>query len=219
MLQDMPDIRKMRLLDSIETETLYQYLLDGHFIIRRFGEGSIVHFSGETCQHLEIILRGKVAVERIDEEGGLLVIAEFAAGDILGGNLLFSSQPYYPMMISAKESTVILQIPADHLFSMFTENERFLRRYLEYVADHATLLSGYLKDHVNLRIRQSVMNFLNYEYTRQKSKMIELHMTKKALAEKIGVQRTSLSRELAHMRDEGLIRFDARYIEILYDES
>lgn len=40
-------------------------------------------------------------------------------------------------------------------------------------------------------------------------------MSKKALADKIGVQRTSLSRELSRMRDDGLITFDAHYIERL----
>jgi CRP-like cAMP-binding protein len=37
-------------------------------------------------------------------------------------------------------------------------------------------------------------------------------MTKKALAEKIGVQRTSLSRELDRMRKEGLIDFEGRTV-------
>ena len=40
-------------------------------------------------------------------------------------------------------------------------------------------------------------------------------MTKKALAERIGVQRTSLSRELAKMRADGLIKYDAESIEIM----
>lgn len=217
MLQDMPDIRKMPLLESLDTETLYQYLLDGKFIIRRYGVDSIVHFSGEACAHFEIILHGKVAVERIDEDGGLMVIAKFSEGDVLGGNLLFSTTPFFPMMISALENTVILQIPRENLFEMFLSDPVFLRRYLQYVADHATLLGHYLKEYVNLRIRQSVISFLEYERSRQNSKVIELHMTKKALAEKIGVQRTSLSRELAHMREDGLIRFDAKVIEILYD--
>ncbi|NCB43156.1 MAG: hypothetical protein EOM59_11120 [Clostridia bacterium] len=48
---------------------------------------------------------------------------------------------------------------------------------------------------------------------------IRLEITKKALAEKIGVQRTSLSRELAKMRDEGQINFGAKSIEILTCED
>ena len=49
----------------------------------------------------------------------------------------------------------------------------------------------------------------------QKSNRIKLNTTKKSLAEKIGVQRTSLSRELAKMRDDGLILFDTDSITLL----
>ena len=59
------------------------------------------------------------------------------------------------------------------------------------------------------------MCYLDYERKKQNSNIIKLGITKKALAEKIGVQRTSLSRELAKMRNEGLIKFDAVSIKIL----
>jgi len=39
-------------------------------------------------------------------------------------------------------------------------------------------------------------------------------MSKKALAEKIGIQRSSLSRELNKMRKDGLIDFNSKYITI-----
>ena len=42
-----------------------------------------------------------------------------------------------------------------------------------------------------------------------------LNTTKKALAEKFGVQRTSLSRELAKMKKDGLIDYDVKTITLL----
>ena len=59
------------------------------------------------------------------------------------------------------------------------------------------------------------MNYLNYESKKQNSNCIKLNITKKAIAEKIGVQRTSLSRELAKMRKDGLIQFDSDMITLL----
>lgn len=212
MLQDLALIRQMHLLEDLETDEIYRYLSEGQFTISRYGQDSIVHFSGEHCTKLELILEGKVVIERIDEAGNLMVIADFSEGDILGGNLLFSKNPYYPMMISAKEPTTMLEIGRENLFQMFQTNFAFLRRYLEFVSDHATILGDTIKSHVNLTIRESVLNYLDYEEKRQDSKVIQLNMTKKALAEKIGVQRTSLQRELAKMRADGLLEFDAETI-------
>lgn len=167
-------------------------------------------------QHkLEIILVGKVAVERIDESGNLMTIAEFLSGEILGGNLLFSRNSHYPMTITAKLPTVILEINKERLFQLFSDNHEFLKSYLEFVSYHATILGERINHYVNKTIRESIMCYLDYEQKKQNSNIIKLGITKKALAEKLGVQRTSLSRELAKMRDDGLIKFDAESIELL----
>jgi CRP-like cAMP-binding protein len=142
-----------------------------------------------------------------------MTIAEFFSDDILGGNLMFSKNPRYPMTTTAKQQTIILEINKERLFQLFSDNHDFLRTYLEFVSDHAAILGDRIKHYVNRTIRESIMSFLDYEGKRQKTNRIRLSMSKKALAEKIGVQRTSLSRELANMRDEGLIRFSAEFIE------
>ncbi|NLN06965.1 MAG: winged helix-turn-helix domain-containing protein [Firmicutes bacterium] len=64
-------------------------------------------------------------------------------------------------------------------------------------------------------IREKVLSYLEYESRRQHSRQIILPCTKKELAEKFGVRRTSLSRELARMRTDGLIDYNARSITLL----
>ena len=212
-------IKQAALTKSIESEEITFYISEGSFKIITYLKNNIVHFVGETCSKMEIILAGKVTVERIDESGNLMTIAEFLSGEILGGNLLFSKNPHYPMTITAKQPTVILEINKDRLFQLFSDNHEFLKSYIEFVSDHATILGDRIKHYVNKTIRESVMCYLDYERRKQNSNNIKLGITKKVLAEKIGVQRTSLSRELAKMRDEGLINFDAESIEVLTCED
>ncbi|MGI6595070.1 MAG: helix-turn-helix domain-containing protein [Christensenellales bacterium] len=61
------------------------------------------------------------------------------------------------------------------------------------------------------------MNFLTHESKEQKNKTIKLNTTKKRLSEIIGVQRTSLSRELTKMRKDNLINFTKDTITIKFD--
>lgn len=208
-------MKKNSLLSSLSAEEINSYLQDGSFVIRTYNKNNIVHFSGEVCSKLEIILSGKVVVERIDEAGNLMTIAEFFSDEILGGNLMFSRNPYYPMTITVKQPTVILGINKERSFQLFSDNHEFLRSYLQFVSDHASILGDRIKHYVNKTIRESIMSFLEYEQKRQNSNRVILNITKKALAEKIGVQRTSLSRELAKMKKEGLIRYDTKSIELL----
>jgi CRP-like cAMP-binding protein len=206
---------KNPLLGSFSMEKMNAYLKDGSFRISTYGKNNIIHFSGEACLKLEIILSGHVSVERIDESGDLMTIAEFYGDEILGGNLLFSKSPYYPMTITAKQPTVILAIDKERILTLFLDNPIFLRSYLEFVADHTAILGDRIKHYVNRTIRECVTTYLEYERQKQNSNIIRLPITKKAWAERIGVSRTSLSRELAKMKKDGLIRYDSKFIELL----
>jgi len=211
-------------IDLIKSTVLTKFLSDediltnlesGKFKVTSYKKSSVVHFDGETCNKLEIILSGKVVVDRIGESGNLLTISEFYNDDILGGNLLFSKYPYYPMTVLTQLPTDILEIDREALFELFCNNPVFLRTYLELTSDRAFILGNKIKHYINKTIRESIMNYLNYESKKQNSNHIKLNTTKKALAEKIGVQRTSLSRELAKMREDGLILFDSDSITLL----
>lgn len=119
------------------------------------------------------------------------------------------------MTVSTQLPTDILEIDKEALFELFCNNPSFLRTYLELTSDRAFILGDKIKHYINKTIRESIMNYLNYESKKQKSNHIKLNITKKALAERIGVQRTSLSRELAKMRKDGLILFDTDSITLL----
>ncbi|MGB4658037.1 MAG: Crp/Fnr family transcriptional regulator, partial [Mobilitalea sp.] len=202
-------IRSTALIKSLSDEDILVNLKSGKFKVTSYKKNSVIHFDGETCNKLEIILSGKVVVDRIDKSGTLLTISEFYKDDILGGNLLFSKNPYYPMTVLTQLPTDILGIDREVLFELFCNNPTFLRTYLELISDHAFILGDKIKHYINKTIRESIMNYLNYESKKQNSNCIKLNITKKAIAEKIGVQRTSLSRELAKMRKDGLIQFDS----------
>lgn len=208
-------IKQIDLIESIKPREIESYLTEGSCKITQYEKNNIVHFVGEVCSKLEIILSGKVVIERIDESGNLMTIAEFFGGDVLGGNLMFSRNPHYPMTVTSKQHTVILEINKTRLLQLFTDNHDFLKRYLEYVSDHTVILGDRIKHYVNRTIRESIINFLDYERKKQNTDKIQLNITKKALAERIGVQRTSLSRELAKMKEDGLINYDAKSITII----
>ena len=208
-------ICNITLLKEIDKDNIRRFLEKGQFKILSYSKNAVVHLENDLCSKLEIILSGQVAVDRLDESGGILTISEFFADDILGGNLLFSRVPYYPMTITTKQPTTILQIDKDVIFELCRENDAFLKTFLEYISDHTKMLSFKLKQHINRTIRERLMIYLQLESKKQKTSKIKLNMSKKELAEKMGVQRTSLSRELAKMKKDCLIDFDTETITVL----
>jgi len=202
-------------MGSFSKEEIEHFFTTNRFRIVVYRKNAVIHFDGDFCDKLEIILSGKVLVDRIDEHGNLLTISDFKNGDILGGNLMFSSNPYYLMTVTTATEVVLLEIGTDSLFNIMKENEKFLRAYLEFVSDRTSLLGNKIKNYIKTSIRESILNFLKIEQSKQQKNQIVLNMSKTELSEKFGVQRTSLSRELGKMKKEGLIDFDKYTITIL----
>lgn len=209
------DLLKLNILfQDFAPQELSDLLTNNSHSIVQYKKNNIIHFESEKCRTMDLILQGEIIIQRIDEKGNVLTVAEFSEGDSIGGNLLFSHHPFYPMSVFTKTDVTILQLKKDLILQLCQHNRGFLLEFLTCVSDKAAVLSNKIKSISLKSIRESIIDFLNYEYHLQKSSKIKLSLTKKELAEKLGIQRTSLSRELSKMRKDGLISYDARTITI-----
>jgi CRP-like cAMP-binding protein len=181
---------------------------------KSYKKNSIIYMQNEKCKTLDVILEGMISIQKIDSEGNMLSINDFSGVDIIGENLLFSIENKYPMTIMAKSDTEILHINKELILMLCQNNKNFLLAFLQSLSSKALILSSKIMSLSMKTLRQCIIDFLLFEYFAQNSLEIKLNMTKKDLAEKCGVQRSSLSRELNKMRKDGLIDFDAKYIII-----
>ena len=164
---------------------------------------------------MDIILRGKVAVQKLDESGNILTISVFSDRDIIGANLIFASRNSYPMTVVSDTDSIVLHLNRELILNLCTNNNCFMTELLREISDRTLVLTDKINAISLKTIRQKVTDFLLFEYHLQKSKTIKLSISKKDLSERLGVQRTSLSRELNKMRKDGILDFDANSISIL----
>lgn len=188
--------------------------LNDKYLLQNYGRNEIIYLQNEKAFTMDIILDGDVAVQSIDENGNILSIVSLSQGDMLGGNLIFSNKNEYPMTLISKNNTTLLRMEKDIILELCQNNKGFLEDFLEVLSDKALFLTTKIHSLAMKTIREKLMDFLIFESNRQKSKKIKLSLSKKELAEKFGVERPSLQRELKKMRDEGLIDYDARSIEL-----
>ncbi|WP_229775457.1 Crp/Fnr family transcriptional regulator [Anaerosalibacter bizertensis] len=161
------------------------------------------------------MLNGTIAVQRIGENGDVLTVATFSSGDIIGGNLAFSNNNEYPMTIISASNSEILHIKRGFILELCQNNKAFLVRFLHCLSDKTLVLTDTIKFISMKSIRDKIIEFLTYEYYTQKDLNIKLNISKKELAEKFGIQRPSLFRELRKMKEEKLIDYNHKYITIL----
>ncbi|MGB7605516.1 MAG: Crp/Fnr family transcriptional regulator, partial [Lutisporaceae bacterium] len=184
--------------------------------IKNYKKNSVIYFQNEKCTTFDIVLKGTVSVQGIDDKGNYVSISDFNIGDVIGGNLLFSHKNFYPMMVLSKTDVTILHLKKDLILNLCQSNTTFLINFFQSLSDKTLILTDKIKTLSFKSIRQCIIDFLIFESYAQNSNVIKLTLTKKQLAEKFGVQRPSLSRELNKMRKDGLIEYDA-YSIIIHD--
>ena len=182
--------------------------------VKRYEKDQIIHLENEVCQSLDIILEGKVAVQKIDEEGNVLTINIFSAPEIIGAHLIFSTRNIYPMTVLADSEVVILRLNRELIVELGQSDPGFMVDLLQVISDRIMILADKIRTISHNTIREQITAFLTYEFSLQKSRVLKLNYTKKELAERLGVKRTSLSRELNKMRRDGLLDYDARTITL-----
>mgnify|MGYP006419099277 FL=1 len=165
---------------------------------------------------MDILLAGQITIQKIDENGNILTIGEFLAPDIIGAKLIFSKRNHYPLNVSSQSDALILHVNKEMILNLSRTNGEFLNALLEMISDRATVLTDKINQISLKSIRQKIVDFLNYESCAQNSDVIKLNTSKRNLAERFGIQRSSLSRELSKMKADGLLEYDSRTITKKY---
>jgi cAMP-binding proteins - catabolite gene activator and regulatory subunit of cAMP-dependent protein kinases len=208
------EISSVDLFNGFTIEELKKIIRPPKSEIKKYENGQIIHLRNEVCQTLDIILKGKVAVQNIDEDGNVLTINVYSYNDIIGSNLIYSSRNCYPMTVVAISKVTILHLRKELVVELCQSNVNFMIYLMKTISDRTIILTNKISTISFKTIRQCIIDFLNNEYHSQKSNVIKLNTTKKDLAERLGIQRSSLSRELNKMRRDGLLDYDVRTITL-----
>ena len=182
--------------------------------IIKYSKGRVVHDEDDLCTCLSIILQGSIEIQKIDAMGKLLTVAEFTIGSTFGENLIFGDKKRYPMTVFSKTDTIVLEIKKESVTTLCQLDPKFMLEFLNTVSNRAMVLNSKLIEVALKTIRQKICEFLLLQYNKNQSTQINIGMTKKDWADKLGVQRPSLSRELIKMKEDGIIEYDKDIIII-----
>lgn len=207
-------IRKLDLFEHFSEEELRGLFNGRNHEVREFEKNQVIYLQNEVCQTLDIILEGKVSVQRIEEDGQILRIETFSGGNILGANLIFSTRNVYPMTVVSETNSLVIRMQKDLVLELGKTNMGFMAGLLKVISDRTLVLTDKINTISPRSIRKKIIDFLLEEYRLQRADVIVLGISKRELAERLGMQRTSLSRELARMKTEGILSYDARTITI-----
>lgn len=184
----------------------------------RHAKGALVFCETDRPRCLYVLLEGAVCVCRDGAEGRRAVFDRMQKpGDIFGEVYVFIEQKNYACCVQTETAVRLLSIPGRFFYATCEKNcvqhARLIRNMLTIFARKAFFLTRRVSLLSSGSLRRKVAALLLERCT--PDGRLERDMNREQMADFLGVTRPSLSRELAAMRDEGLLEMRGRSLKIL----
>ena len=168
--------------------------------------------------YIAIIDSGSIQLVFNDYNGNKTIIEELGTGEIFGS--LTYSLNSDEITCLTKEETQITYIEYNQI-----TNDEIIKNdfYIIFVKNLIKLLSDQL-NRCNQRIelltmrttRDKILGYFNHQATLKGSKTFIMNISFTELASYLSVDRSSMTREIGYLKDEGFIKTNGRKITLLY---
>lgn len=211
-------LQKCTLFKNKNAEDIRRLLSGTSSKIEHYKENETIFSPIQQADRIGIILSGAVDVQKLFPNGKIVIIERKQASDVIGEACIFSKHNDYSDHVCAcKPSDVLLILKAD-LLKLFVQDTGFMLNFLESISNSTLLLKhkiGILSlDTIQEKIAGYLIHAIQHENPSDDANGVELPFSKKAWAESMNVSRTSLSRELRKLEQEGILSFEKRRIRV-----
>jgi CRP/FNR family transcriptional regulator len=192
-------------------------------IERRLARDEILFITGEQARGLFVIVSGALRAVRDGVDGREQVIHVERAGATIAEIPVFDDKPY-PSTVIAEEETVVLFLEKREVRNLCLEHPQIALSALKLMAGRlrkcAELVETLSLKDVDQRVARWLLNEAIRCGTRSPQGLeIRLRLTHQQIASRIGSVREVVSRALARLQQNDLIRIEGRLITITDEEA
>lgn len=200
------------LFDGISADDRVAMLGCIGYHIGTFSKGDIVAFEEENIRHVGILLYGSVDMVKEDVWGNRTLLMRMHQDDVFGETFACGTEKLSLVTFTVSENAKILFIPFDRVMHNCAKSCQFHHRLIEnmvrIIADKNHDLMRKLEVVSKRTIREKVLTYLSIQAQAQQTRYFEIPLGRLELADYLCVDRSALTRELAKMKEEGILDFD-----------
>lgn len=187
--------------------------------IQIHSEGTIIFTQGITLNAIYIILEGQVEIAKENFAGQKNIVSLLFPGHLFGEGVVCTTHRISPVTATALTSVKLLLIPYERIILSCKHNCHFHHA----VVYNMMRLLGEKNYHLNTKMdllllkgmREKLATYLLAEAQKSQNTSFTLPFNRNQLADYLNVSRPSMSRELARMKNEGLIDYYQNSFKLL----
>ena len=183
----------------------------GHHV-GSYAKGGIIALEGENLKHIGVILSGSVDMVKEDLWGSKTIVMRLRPTELFGETFACGNDSLSVVTFLASEDAQILFLPFNRVMHSCTMacsfHHRLMENIVKIIADKNRDLMRKVEVMSKRTIREKLLAYLSIQAQVQKRRYFEIPLGRVELAEYLCVDRSALTRELAKMKEDGLIDYD-----------
>ena len=186
--------------------------------LKRYAAGQSIMRMGRAPIVTGIILSGAVEVSFLNENADQINMNIFEVGRSFGETMEGADLAASRMFVKALHDTLILRLQFRQLYARESCGDPYLWRFtlnmLRRISQKGIFYQHKIRIMGQKSIRAKLSVYLQASSADENSLVVrDLNQTQ--LARYLGVERSALSREMSHLREEGIIDYDRKMLRVL----
>ena len=193
-------------------------VLNNNKVCRQYSKGEFLFLEGEAAAGLYCIHKGKAKVFRTGPDGREQILRLAKPGDALGYRGLLDDGPH-SSSARALEDLHVCFFPREMFFSLVSSRPAFTLRLFEVLSNELDEAEQRVVEMaqkpVRERVAETILLLKNTYGLKEDNQTLNVRITREDIANIVGSATESVIRNLSHLKDEGMIGFRGRDIQVL----
>ena len=205
------------LFRGLASDEINDFLSKANALVRHFRKADYIYLAGDCVENLCVVLSGTVQMIKEDIWGDKSIIANLGRGSVFAENFLGKRGDRSLVSYFAASDSEVLMVPMGKMLGsgFVMGNRQLMCNMVSVLADNNTQLIEKAEVLCKKTLRGKVLTYLGQEAERQHSNTVEVPFNRTDLANYLDADRSALTRELAKMREDGLIEFEKNTFTLL----
>jgi len=219
MRTEYDDFLQLPLFQGIKADELQAMLKCIGAYDRYHKKGEYISMSSEALRCVSLILQGTVHMISEDIWGNKAILVLMHRGELFGESFACGTSLASVVSFYAADNVHALYLPFDRVMrscpNSCTFHHRLVENMLMRIADKNVQLMEKVKIISKRTLREKILTYFSLQAQLKGSKEFDLPIGRIGLAEYLCADRSALTRELARMKDDGLISFERNHFRLL----
>ena len=217
--QKVENMNGWRLFQGIEQNNLPVMLGCLGYRMERYKKGDFISMEGEHLENIGLVVKGSVDMIKEDFWGNKTILMRMRQGSVFGETFICGTETLATVSFCAVSDTEVLFLPFRRVMHSCTNacafHHKLIENMVQLIADKNLELMRKVEVVTKKTLREKILAYLSQQAQLEGGSYFEIPLGRIELAEYLCADRSSLTRELNAMKEEGILDYDRNMFRLL----